>query len=216
MPRFDPLRAFAAIGCALALGLVATPTHATDPVAIILDVDGTTAPQVEAFQDLQDSLTIDLAPGTRVWLSDYASCAEYEVLGGRIEIAAGKIRLSRTEEVSVTDASCIANLAMSDADLVSAGVVTRTSGATLPVIPERPSFGIAGANAKAYDLLSILIDNRPVLTVPVVNGRAIFPADAQPLTPGNDAVVTISGQTAQRRAVRVRTSSGPAGWVVLD
>ncbi|MEO1495096.1 MAG: hypothetical protein AAFV19_23375 [Pseudomonadota bacterium] len=189
--------------------------RAEQPVAVILDVEGVTTPEIAAFDELSEGARLGLADGTLLRLSAYETCAEYEVVGGVVEVRNGQITLSGNSEVHFSAADCIANVTLSDADVVSAGVVTRTGSGDLPEISARPSFGVAGPGADGYDRLTVMIDNETVMTLPVVDRRAAFPAGAASLAAEKDAVVLISGANAQQRAVRVRTNADAAPWTIL-
>lgn len=189
--------------------------QADEAVAIILDVEGDTSPAAEAFDELVNGARIDLGSDARVVFSDYQTCGEYNVVGGVIEIENNQIALSRNTHVNFSAASCVASITLSDADLVSAGVVTRASAGDMPEISNRPSFGIPGPASERYDSVTVMIDSKSVLTLSVVNGRALLPDDTASLTPGKEAVVLISGANTQQRAVRVRISDDAAAWTIL-
>jgi hypothetical protein len=196
--------------------LLSGAAQAGEPAAIVLDISGQVTPRVEAFDELADGTRLDLGEGALLRLSAYEGCAEYEISTGTVEIRDGKIIHSGGGAATIVTSGCVAKIAMSDADVVSAGVVTRTSGGETPSISQRPSFGITGPNADSYDRVAVVLGDETVLSMPVTDRRAEFPGGATPLAAGTEAVVIISGAGVQQRAVRVKTGEDATGWTILN
>jgi len=200
--------------CAVFLS-VAAVARADEPVGVILEVSGTTTPMVEIFDEIRNGQTISLMPDTVVELSDYATCSEYTIKGGKIAIEDDQIKIEDNAEVNLALHSCISNASLAKADLISAGIVTRSSAAGLPMISPRPSFGIAGVDSEKFDTLSIRIGDATIMRTKIEGRWVRYPVEAPFLELGQEAIVILSGPGVQQRAVRVQIAADAGGTTIL-
>ncbi len=198
-----------------ALALSAFAAAAEDPSAVILDVQGETTPSIEAFDELSAGTFITLGADSVVQLGHYASCAEVTVTGGTISVEAERVMFDGNKSVTQDGETCVSNVTLAAADLVSASIVTRSVIAGEPQIAPRPSVAVGGPDGPGYTMLTVMVGSEKVLSAPIVNRRAIVPTDAAPLEPGKKVTLIIDGPHVQQHAARAVVAEDAAGWVVL-
>lgn len=197
------------------LALSAFAASAEEPSVVILDVQGGTTPEIEAFDELPAGITLTLDAGSIVQLGHYATCAEVTVVGGTISIEPERVMFDGNESVTKDGETCVSNVALAEADIVSASIVTRSINLAGPTIAPMPSVAVGGPDGGGYTTLTVLMEGEKAYTAPIVNRRAVVPADAKPLLPGRKVTLIISGPNVQQHAARATVSEDAAGWVVL-
>lgn len=197
------------------LALTGHSAIADEPSVVIFDVQGDVSPAIEAFDELPAGVTLDLGAGAIVQLGHYASCAEVTVTGGTIAIEAERVMFDGNQSVTQDGETCVSNVTLAAADIVSASIVTRSSESAGPTIAPRPSVAVGGPDGGGYTMLTILMGSEKVMSAPIVNRRAVVPADAAPLEPGQKVTLIINGPNVQQHAARAVVAEDAAGWVVL-
>jgi hypothetical protein len=120
------------------LALLITPALAEDAAVVILDVQGETTPAIELFDELPSGVTLDLGADSTVQLGHYATCSEVTVVGGTIAIEPERVMFDKNQSVTKDGETCVSNVTIAAADVVSASIVTRSVGRGGPLIAPRP------------------------------------------------------------------------------
>ncbi|MEO1492609.1 MAG: hypothetical protein AAFV19_10700 [Pseudomonadota bacterium] len=197
------------------LAMTVTAAAASDASVVILDVQGDVTPSVDAFDELPAGTTLSLGAGTVLQLGHYATCAEVTVKGGTISIETDRVMFDGNESVTQDGETCVSNVTIAAADIVSASIVTRSSNIGTPLIAPRPAVAVGGPDGPGYTTLTVMAGSETVLSAPIVDRRAVVPADAAPLEPGKTVTLIINGPTVQQHAARAVVAEDAAGWVVL-
>lgn len=199
----------------IAMSFASLSANAEEPQAVILDVVGDTTPAVEAFDELPAGTKLTLSPGAVVQLGHYATCAEVTVEGGTIAIEAERVMFDGNKSVTQDGETCVSNVTLAVADLVSASIVTRSVVSGLPQIAPKPAVAVAGPDADGYTTLFVIAGGKTVMTTDIVDRRAQVPADAEALVPGQTVTLVVKGPDVRQRAARAEVAEDAAGWVVL-
>lgn len=197
------------------LALLITPALAEDAAVVILDVQGETTPAIELFDELPSGVTLDLGADSTVQLGHYATCSEVTVVGGTIAIEPERVMFDKNQSVTKDGETCVSNVTIAAADVVSASIVTRSVGRGGPLIAPRPMVAVGGPDGAGYTTLTVQVRGETTLTAPIVNRRAMLPADAAPLEHGQQVTLIINGPHVQQHAAKATVADDAAGWVVL-
>ncbi len=199
------MKSFLTLALALVLGAVATPSLAA-PVALVLEFEGTSEPEIEPFIELESNSRYLLTEGTRLVFQHYGTCDTVTVVGGRISFTEQRFLVRRGKVVDVKRERCpVATTLGKDARL--GGVLMRGKpGGGLKLGP-RPRLVFTGAKRAEYERLRILKDGAIVLEAPLEGGRFDWPETAAPLAPGRGYVLEVvpaDGSKAPSREFEVK------------
>ena len=199
---------------ALALAtLVASPALAGEPAALVLDVQGSVEPQVALYDEVGDGTVLKLGEGASLTISHYGACEEVAVTGGTVSIGIDKLGLDQSQIRSRTAVQCPDQIVMAAADLINMAVTLR-SAKKVKVMAPTPEFVLPGAWGKQFDKLDIYGGDVPI-SVPVVGGHAVWPAELPPLTVGETYVIVLNGSAAQQHAARIEVTADSPTMTVL-
>ena len=187
---------------------------AAEPVALVLDVSGSVEPEVALYDEIVDGTVIKLGGGAHLTLSHYGTCEEVAITGGTVTIGSEDLDLEGSQVESRTRVQCPDSITMSAADLVNMSVTLRSARKARVMAPT-PDFVIAGKWGRQFDRLDVHGKEGRMATMSVVDGRASWPGDAQPLAIGETYVVVLNGPGAQQHAARIEVTGEPQGMTVL-
>ena len=187
---------------------------AAEPAALVLDVSGTIQPEVALYDEVVDGTVLQLGNNAHLTLSHYGICEEVAITGGTVSIGLENLDLEGSQVESRTRVQCPDSITMSAADLVNMSVTLRSARKTRVMAPT-PDFVIAGKWGRQFDRLDVHGKGGRMATMSVVDGRASWPADAQPLAIGETYVVVLNGPGAQQHAARIEVTGEPQGMTVL-
>jgi hypothetical protein len=187
---------------------------AAEPVALVLDVSGSVRPEVALYDEVGDGAVIELADDAHLTLSHYGICEEVAVTGGTVSVGSQTLDLVGSQVESRTRVQCPDTVVMSAADLINMSVTLRSVRQNRVMAPT-PEFVLAGDWGRQFDRLDVHSKNGRMATMSVVDGRAGWPADAQPLAIGETYVVVLNGPGARQHAARIEVTGEPQGMTVL-
>ena len=187
---------------------------AAEPVALVLDVSGRVQPEVALYDEVVDGTVLQLGEGAHLTLSHYGICEEVAIIGGTVSVGAQNLDLEGSQVESRTRVQCPDSITMSAADLINMSVTLRSAKQARVMAPT-PDFVIAGKWGRQFDRLDVHGKDGRMATMSVVDGRASWPDDAQPLAIGETYVVVLNGPGAQQHAARIEVTGEPQGMTVL-
>ena len=161
-----------------------------------------------------DGTVLKLGDDAHLTLSHYGSCEEVAVTGGTVTVGKQTLGLEDSQVESRTRVQCPDTVVMSAADLVNMSVTLRSAKQHRVMAPT-PDFILAGTWGKHFDRLDVHGKDGRMASMPVTDGRAAWPGDAQPLTIGDTYVVVLNGPGAQQYAARIQVTGDPQGMTVL-
>ena len=130
---------------ALALSLALGTAAMADPVALVIDVEGTVSPSILPFQELEDGQVLELAAGARLVFSHYGACREVEAVGGEVEVTrAGFWALGGAVREQAVPCPLVVSEVSGAGEIRPAGVVLRSALGAAPV-----EIAVLGAGAEA-------------------------------------------------------------------
>lgn len=194
--------------------LFSTSVLADEPKALVIDVLGTTSPQVEAFEEIGAGTVIQLSGGSELTLSYYATCDEITFRNGTVTIENDRLLMDGGEIISRVAGDCPEQVALAAADVTNAAIITRAV-INRPRVSLKPSVGIAGTDAGNFTTLRVQSAKGTIITLPVNGRRVVWPAEAPSLTSGMEYVFVLSGPDLQTRAAKVVADSDVTGLTVL-
>lgn len=187
---------------------------AAEPAALVLDVSGSVEPDVALYDEVDDGTVLNLGAGAHLTLSHYGICEEVAVTGGIVSIGKEKLDLEGSQVESRTRVQCPDTIVVSAADLINMSVTLRSAKQARVMAPT-PDFVLAGKWGRQFDRLDVHGKNGRTATMSVLDGRASWPDDAQPLTIGETYVVVLNGPGARQHAARIEVTGEPQGMTVL-
>lgn len=187
---------------------------AAEPVALVLDVSGKVQPEIALYDEVVDGTVLQLDDSAHLTLSHYGICEEVAVTGGKVSIGSQNLDLEGSQVESRTRVQCPDSITMSAADLVNMSVTLRSAKQPRVMAPT-PDFVVAGKWGRQFDQLDVHGKGGRMATMSVVDGRASWPDDAQPLAIGETYVVVLNGPGAQQHAARIEVTGEPHGMTVL-
>jgi hypothetical protein len=199
---------------ALIAALLPIAASAAEPVALVLDVSGSVQPEMALYDEVVDGTVIKLGDGAHLTLSHYGICEEVAVTGGTVSVGSQNLDLEGSQVESRTRVQCPDSIVMSAADLINMSVTLR-SAKQMRVMAPTPDFVLAGQWGRQFDRLDVHGKEGRMATMSVVDGRASWPPDAQPLAIGETYVVVLNGPGAQQHAARIEVTGEPQGMTVL-
>lgn len=193
--------------------LAAAAAWAQGRAALVVDITGTSDPQVAAFDELEAGAKLRLGRETEITIMHYASCRELRLRGGTVVVGEAALETPGAQLLGGRGCDCPEMVTVSEASVVGAGVVLRSVSA-LPKVSPRPSFLIALAGGAGHDELRIQKGSEVVLHRPIDGARVRWDAADAPLAPGDYTVVLVGeGQTAH--AARIRVAADGPDLIVL-
>ena len=187
---------------------------AAEPVALVLDVSGAVQPEVAAYDEVVDGTVLQLGNDGHLTLSHYGICEEVAIIGGTVSIGSQNLDLEGSQVESRTRVQCPDTVVMSAADLINMSVTLRSAQPARVMAPT-PDFVVAGRWGRQFDRLDVHGKSGRMATMSVIDGRASWPASAQPLAIGETYVVVLNGPGAQQHAARIEVTGEPQGMTVL-
>lgn len=125
------------------------PARAAEPVALVIETEGTVS--VEAFSEIVEGQTVELAPGATMRFSLYAACEEVSVRSGRVTFMRSNFRINAGRVLSKERTEC-PEVAESG-NGAAGGVILRGGGSS--TVCRRPGFVLTGPQAASIDAYSI-------------------------------------------------------------
>lgn len=185
---------------AVCVALLAPAAALADPAALVIDAQGTVAPEVGAFEDVEAGTTLTLGADGEVIVSHYKACEEITATGaGTISIEAEALVL---DGVTVTDrlaVDCPSAVALASADTASATVVIRDV-VPLAKVPLVPEIVLVGANAAKFDSLELMRGKTPVKTLTVKDRFVEWPTEGLILSDRKKYKLILTGPGARATA----------------
>ena len=172
--------AAALAGAALAALAGIAAAVAGEPVALIMDVVGTTEPAVEPFSEFLDGDRVRLGANGEVTFAHYGSCENVVVHGGVLSLTASGYRLEGGRVVDVKPAPCPKDIKVTGAGEIGGVVMRGVPGGGLK-LGDRPAFTLGGPARAAFTQLRIERDGTLLFQGPIVNQRFVWPFGYQPL-----------------------------------
>ena len=194
--------------------LLPAAASAAEPAALVLDVSGRVRPHLALYDEVVDGSVLRLGDGTHLTLSHYGLCEEVAVIGGTVLIGSQSLDLEGSQIESRTRVQCPDTIEMSAA---GQGDTSATLGAPRQarLMAPTPDFVLAGPWGRQFDRLDVHGEDGRMATMPVVDGRASWPDDAQPLVIGETYAVILKGPDARQHAARIEVTGEPQGMIVL-
>jgi hypothetical protein len=176
----SPLRT-AVIACVgLAPMLVAANAIAADvaPVAVVMEVAGTTRPPLSVHRELPPGTRIALERGARVALLHYSSCSIVTVSGGDITVTAQGLETTEGADKSAKPGPCprVHRIMLAGPGPLGGVVVSRGGTATPPVVVAASAHLIVTGGG-ALIAAQLLDDNDKVVVdaLPIRDGELTLP-----------------------------------------
>lgn len=125
------------------------PAKAAEPVALVIETEGGVS--VEAFSEILEGQTVELASGATMRFTIYAACEEVNVRSGRVTFMRSNFRINAGRVLSRERTEC-PEVAESGAG-AAGGVILRGGGTT--IVCRRPGFVLTGPGAAQVDAFAI-------------------------------------------------------------
>ena len=171
------------------------------PVAMVIDVDGTTVPVLAAHQEIGPGARVELAPNAQISILHYKACSIFTVKGGSVNITEG------TVDVTAGKVESKAGPCPRVHRVVAAGLGT-SGGAivvrTVPRPPARPAADgvqahlaaneeivLAGTKAAAATVAEVLDSKGGLVEGPMQVRNAAIRLAGSRLVPGDYYVLSI-------------------------
>jgi len=185
--------------------------------ALVTDVIGVTSPEVFAFDEVAGGTVIDLGTDSEIRITFYPTCDDVAIRGGQVEIHDDHINIEgKTEILDHIEGNCPGAVKLAESDIINAAVISRAAGISLsPRISLRPTFGVSGANADAYDRLLIRDGRETIAEIPVVGRKSVWPAEAADLIDGKAYAVALLGPDVKPHIAKVIASDTAPALLVL-
>lgn len=176
--RHRELVASVSVVVALVAAHPAGAQPASPAVALVLEVEGQTEPELRAFREIRAGTSVRLAGSAKLVFLHYgSSCPTMTVQGGTVTFAARSEPRFDGGVWSTRSGRCPQRM---QARRGTAAVMMRSTFAAR--LPAAPSFVLGGARADEIGSLRILRENREVLRAPLDGLRFRWPATEPPLT----------------------------------
>ncbi len=196
--RIHEVRQWAWLGLA-ALGLAAgaavpSAVAAQGAVALVVDVDGATAPMVTPYSELGNRSTVTLRPNGQMSFIHYGACRMVTVKGGRLYVDARRYSLAGGHIVSEDKTDCPREQKLAAANggaAVAAGVVMRGAGGA-PHLTGYPRVVLTGAKGGMLRTAELRKDGKALGAMSVHEHLASWPAGRPALAPGTDYSVHLA------------------------
>lgn len=198
------------------LFLSASASAANEPAALVLDVSGTTAPQLEAFSEINTNTPVVLDADATVEFMHYAKCETVVLRGGRLVFSSQRYQLRGGQVVRTKRADCPKSVAISGASQIGGVVMRDLGGASVVRVSQKPSLAFIGEESNGYSTIYIRQDGKDILTGKL-DGRVFhWPASAPALQANSSYSVTLGAdgkpeskafQIKVRRSTRQSTLS---------
>lgn len=184
----------------MCLAFLAPAAALADPAALVIDAQGSVAPEVGAFEDVDAGTVLTLGADAEVIVSHYKACEEITATGaGTISVNADALVL---DGVTVSDrvaVDCPSAVALASADTASATVVIRDV-VPLAKVPLMPEIVLVGANAARFDSLELMRGKTSVKTMDVKDRFVVWPAEGLILSDRKKYKLILTGPGARATA----------------
>jgi hypothetical protein len=191
------MRSIAAVAIALVTAFASAPASAqsTPPaVALILEVHGSTNPDLKPFREVRAGDRVALERAGKLVLLHYdRECRKITIEGGTVTFRRGGEPTVQDGIVSSTEGKCPRRL---EARSTSGAIVMRDTPAKLA---QAPSFTVTGARAGDIGAVRILDQSRMVLETPVAGPHFQWPTGVPAL--GGSKHYTVEFLSRDSRAV---------------
>lgn len=179
---------------------------AVEPLALILEIDGTTEPQRSAFSELSAGDSVKIGTDSRLLLLRYDTCSMIELTGGRIVGSDKGLDLGEATIGKEEDKGCPAEIRI-DGNAVMGGLVVRSAPAQSAAQPIsiRPSIVFLGPGSHRVNSIALERKSEPVFRGVVSGNEFSWPNDQAPLQSGipYDLILYLDRVDDETRSVRV-------------
>lgn len=184
-----------------------------EPAALVMEVQGAVTPHVDRFQELEVGTTIEIASGGQLTIEHFKTCESTTVSGGSVTVGRNSLRIDGSYLVERAVSQCMVALQVLPWDSVKAGVVLR-SIVLRPTVPARPEFVISHPDLARFDRVTIEQSGNEVVSLPLMAGRATWPAQEGPLHTGTEYSIFLRGNVREFQA-SVMVGDKGSGIVIL-
>ena len=199
---------------AVLLAAATSPAWSGEKAALVLESNGSTAPEVSLFQEVEAGTRLKLSAKTRLTMSHYRRCEEVSFTGGSVLVEADDLEITGARDVDRVAAPCAEAVQLVAADITNAAVVTRST--TRPtIIGKAPEIVLSGPTGKRFDTLKIISGKRLVATVPLDAPRVMFSRHDIALNDKERYAFFFTGPEVRQYAVSVVVKDGITGLLVL-
>ncbi len=203
--------------CAATLVFLRTPSVEADTRtgAMVLDVLGLTAPQVEPFAMLNAGTRLVLEPSSELEFVHLSSCELVRIRGGVLTVRARGFTAAGGDVLMRTDEDC-PKKARLRAETRTTGIRFRSINQTRPVLfPERPSLVLPDGDV-ARLTISLKGGETTVIDVAVSGAVVAWPPSRPGLTRGREYVLAVTiGDDVLSTVFKVRADGGDSRLPVV-
>jgi hypothetical protein len=204
----------AAIGlCTLAaVPAAAEPPRARNAVALVVERNGPTSPEVQQYSEIMAGEGFAVPAGSSLVFIDYRSCNRVTVSGMTVNFSSSGFSTSRDANRSEQRVACPQTLAP-DSGGDNSSVLMRGIGDKLTSIPTRPTFVIVGAPAGGFGRLNITRGTDTLVDAELRGARFDWPSSAPPLEVGSIYHLDLLPERADDRALKLsfKVAEDPPG-----
>jgi hypothetical protein len=179
-------------------------------VALVLEVQGTTAPPLQAFTEVPAGTAVSLSQGARLTFVHYRSCRVVSLVGGQVQFGAEAHQLvGGTVERDEKPRSCPKRVRAGG----QAGGVLLRSGSPIPALSVRPTFVLVGVRADDFGTVRVSQGGQVVLEQRLEGRRFAWPGGTPALTPGVEGELALIPRASGSApaAVKFRATSSESG-----
>lgn len=163
--------------------------QAGQSVGMVLDVEGTTTPQVEAFDEIAAGTKIELGEGSVVRFNFYPDCTELSVTQGSITFNEDEYEVEGGEEPVASNGACSTEIQASnskdDAVSVPGAVVVRGDSPDV-------TFVVSGAKAAEANTLTLSHAGKAPIVIAKDGEKSVFKVPPAPISQSGDAKLTLA------------------------
>ena len=196
--------------CAITFLFSGTPSADADTPsgAMVLDVSGATAPQVEPFAILGAGTRLVLEPSSELEFVHLSSCELVRIRGGILTVRARGFMAAGGEVLMHTDEDC-PKKARLRAETRTTGIRFRSINLQRPVlIPEKPTIVLPDADATRL-MIARMNDGTTVIDLAVSGAVVPWPPSRPGLTRGATYLLRVTiGADVLSAVFKVRTDGG--------
>jgi hypothetical protein len=163
--------------------VTAAQTVPRDPVALVIEKDGRTNPDLQPYSEIMAGDACEVPDGSSLVFIDYRSCDRVTVSGMTVNFSSSGFSTSGGANRSEQRVACPQTLA-TDSGGDNSSVLMRGIGNKLPSIALRPTFVIISAPGRSFARLSVTNATGTLVDAELHGARFDWPPSILPLEAG--------------------------------
>ncbi len=200
-----------------ALCSVSAAAAPAKPAGLVLELEGTSSPAIEAFDEVTTKTSLDLGKDARIVFQHYQSCDEVTIIGGQLAFTERRYLVRGGEVVDVARGQCPDAVDLTKSSSVG-GVVLRSGFGAKKLAPT-PTFVLIGGDWSTVAAVRVLSGDAVIAELKPEGREVPWPKELAALESGAEYKIELTrteGGAPEAKTAKVRKNANTLMLIRID